>query len=300
MKFSTRGGSMNRRGKKMFAVLPTALTLGNAVCGFGAITLISGWSQYETSTALFTAACLIYLAMLFDALDGTTARLTKQTSEFGAQLDSLCDAISFGAAPALLMLRFSEPFGYHPRLMWTAAALYVICAVLRLARYNVEPSDDTKPRHFTGLPSPAAAAAVASFPIMVFGPELMASGTSVAKTADHDLLDNLAKQLLPLITFTVACLMVSRFRYMRHFLVRNKRNARSFIQLILILAVIVAIPRIAAPLLSCWYAFATPILRIWERYVLRRFTPRPVAGLTAAIEPVGGTQPDPGAAAHGR
>lgn len=300
MRFPKRDGSMNRRGKKMFAVLPTVLTLGNAVCGFGAITLISGWTQYQTATALFTAACLIYLAMVFDALDGTTARWAKQTSEFGAQLDSLCDAISFGAAPALLMLRFSEPFGYHPRVMWVAAALYVICAVLRLARYNVEPSDSTKPKHFTGLPSPAAAAVVASFPMMVFGPELVASGDAPAKTEEHALLDNFAKHVLPLIAFVVACLMVSRFRYMRHFLVRNKRSARSFIQLILIVAFIVAIPRIAAPLLSCWYAFATPLLWVWERYVLRRIAPRPDVIQTAAIESPGGPQSDSGPTVHGR
>lgn len=283
-----------KRPKKMFAVLPTALTLGNAVCGFGAITLISGWTGHETSASLFTAACLIYLAMVFDALDGTTARLTKQTSEFGAQLDSLCDAISFGAAPALLMLRFSEPFGYHPRVMWIAAALYVICAVLRLARYNVEPSDDTKPRHFTGLPSPAAAAAVASFPMMVFGPELVASGERIQKPEEYALLDGMAKQLLPLITFLVACLMVSRFRYMRHFLVRNRRNARSFIQLILMIAMIVAIPRIAAPLLACWYAFATPIYWVWERQIVRRVK-GPGAGVMALPDGTVGppTQSDP-------
>jgi CDP-diacylglycerol--serine O-phosphatidyltransferase len=284
-----------KRPRKMFAVLPTVLTLGNAVCGFGAITFISGWTGYDTTTCLFTAACLIYLAMVFDALDGTTARLTKQTSDFGAQLDSLCDAISFGAAPALLMLQFSVPFGYHPRVMWIAGALYVVCAVLRLARYNVEPTDSTKPRHFIGLPSPAAAAAVASFPMMVFGPEVMASGERAQRPEEYVLLDTLAKQLLPLVTFAVACLMVSRFRYMRHFLVRNKRNAKSFIQLLLIVAFIVAIPRIAAPLLACWYAFATPLYWVWERQILRRVKP-PGVGVLAM--PDGGTPTSPEPPSH--
>jgi CDP-diacylglycerol---serine O-phosphatidyltransferase len=273
---------MNRK-KKMFAVLPTALTLGNAVCGFVAITFLSDLTGFAHSISLITASCLIYLAMVFDALDGTTARWTKQTTEFGAQLDSLCDAISFGAAPALLMLRFSEPYGYHSRLMWTAAALYVVCAVLRLARYNVEPSDDTKPRHFTGLPSPAAAAVVASFPMMVYGPELVSSGQPIEVTDGHAQLDLFAKRILPLVTFAVACLMVSRFRFMRHFLVRNRRNAKSFIQLLLIVALIVAIPRIAAPLLACWYAFATPLYWFWERYVLRRLN-RPAVGMLALTE----------------
>src|SRR5206468_4325471 len=108
---------MSRR-EKMFAVLPTLLTLGNAACGFGAITFAAKWAGADPSTSLFTASCLIYLAMLFDALDGSAARWTKQTSEFGAQLDSLCDAISFGAAPAFLMLQFSLSRDYSSRLLW--------------------------------------------------------------------------------------------------------------------------------------------------------------------------------------
>ena len=132
---------MNRR-KKLFAVLPTMLTLGNAVCGFGAITFAAKWSGGDPALSLFIASCLIYLAMVFDALDGSAARLTNQTSEFGAQLDSLCDAISFGAAPAFLMLQFSQSRDFHPRFLWLIAALYVVCAVLRLARFNVETDED--------------------------------------------------------------------------------------------------------------------------------------------------------------
>lgn len=75
---------MSRR-EKVFAVLPTMLTLGNAVCGFGAITFAAKWSSGDSTLSLFIASCLIYLAMVFDALDGSAARLTKQTSEFGAR-----------------------------------------------------------------------------------------------------------------------------------------------------------------------------------------------------------------------
>src|SRR5579863_4728254 len=102
------------RRQKMFAVLPTMLTLGNAVCGFGAITFAakvglrerSGWGQSDID-CLWIAAVLVFLAMVFDMLDGRAARWAKQTSEFGAQLDSLCDAISFGVAPAVILIKFS-------------------------------------------------------------------------------------------------------------------------------------------------------------------------------------------------
>ena len=82
------------------------MTLGNAACGFGAITFAAKVGPDPAGEHdLFLSAVLIFLAMLFDMLDGSVARWAKQTSEFGAQLDSLCDAVSFGVAPAFLMLR---------------------------------------------------------------------------------------------------------------------------------------------------------------------------------------------------
>ncbi len=96
------------RRQKMFAVLPTLLTLGNLVSGFAAMGYAAELGNEKTDPKnLFAAGALIFLAMLFDAVDGSAARWAKQTSDFGAQLDSLCDAISFGVAPAFLVLRFS-------------------------------------------------------------------------------------------------------------------------------------------------------------------------------------------------
>src|SRR5436190_23067922 len=165
---------------KLIAVLPTLLTLGNAVCGFGAITFAAKLGPVAqggpTGEALsFICALLIFGAMVFDMLDGSAARLTRQTSELGAQLDSLCDAISFGVAPAFLMLPFVtrhlqdvEPgrflFLYPPRMLWTIAVLYMLCAVLRLGRFNVETDEDDTHEGFSGLPSPAAAGTVVAFP----------------------------------------------------------------------------------------------------------------------------------------
>jgi CDP-diacylglycerol--serine O-phosphatidyltransferase len=262
---------MNRR-EKMFAVLPTLLTLGNATCGFGAITFAARWSGSDSATSLFIASCLIYLAMVFDALDGSAARWAKQTSEFGAQLDSLCDAISFGAAPAFLMLQFSLSRDYHPRLLWLIAAWYVVCTVLRLARFNVETDEDDSHAFFSGLPSPAAAGTVASFPIMVFGlKRLEDTQNDLWWERFADWLDPVTVKMLPLITFAVACLMVSRVRYVHLFnqLVRGRRNRQHLIQLVFAMAVIFVMPQMSAPLLFCWFAFAAPIKALWNESIVR-------------------------------
>src|SRR5438445_5672240 len=95
---------------KKMAILPTLLTLGNAVCGFAAIVFASKIDPHAPETAAFFAVSgwLILAAMVFDALDGYAARLSKTASDFGGQLDSLCDAISFGVAPAFVLLRLGQ------------------------------------------------------------------------------------------------------------------------------------------------------------------------------------------------
>lgn len=252
----------------MFAVLPTLLTLGNAVCGFGAITYAARGTGPDAAGPLFVAACLIFLAMVCDALDGSTARWANQTSEFGAQLDSLCDAISFGVAPAFLMLQYSLPFGYHPRLLWLVAALYVVCAVLRLARFNVEPDEPESPKKFKGLPSPAAAGTVASFPLMVHGLRYL-------EYPEHKLLwgefaawfGSATVALLPPLALAAACLMVSRVRYSHlvHLMVRGKRTRRHLLLVVFALAVVFVMPQLVIPLGFCAYTFGTPILEARAR-----------------------------------
>lgn len=267
---------------KMFAVLPTLLTLGNATCGFGAITFAAKVGPTNADGAqLYIAALLIYLAMVFDMLDGSAARWTKQTSDFGAQLDSLCDAISFGLAPAFLMLQFNHTstgqkllsFHYHPRLLWVIAALFVICAVLRLARFTVETGEEDSHEHFSGLPSPAAAGTIASFPIAMDGlRELVASG---ADTASHQLAEWLIPAstiALPLITLALACLMVSRIRYAHVFnqLFRGQKNRQHLIQLVFTIFVVILVKETAVPLIFCFFAFSAPLRALWTEILARR------------------------------
>src|SRR3990170_3286147 len=101
---------------------------------------------------------LVLFAIVFDWLDGYVARLARTASDFGAQLDSLCDVVSFGVAPGFLLVKMCPRFTYlHSHAIWVIAASYAACAALRLARFNVETTDDDEHLHFNGLPSPAAA-----------------------------------------------------------------------------------------------------------------------------------------------
>ena len=118
---------------KKIPVWPTLATVGNLMCGFSALAA-AGAGKFEH------AAWLIIIAMLFDAADGRLARMTRTASEFGAELDSLADIVSFGVAPAFLAhyyTIFRLP-GLSEKFAWSASALFVICAALRLARFNVE------------------------------------------------------------------------------------------------------------------------------------------------------------------
>jgi CDP-diacylglycerol---serine O-phosphatidyltransferase len=262
----------------MFAVLPTLLTLGNGACGFAAVTVAAHVSPAGDSD-LWLAALLIFLAMLFDVLDGSVARWAKQTSDFGGQLDSLCDAVSFGVAPAFLMLRihysmidakggmrFQEAFSYPDRLLWVIAALFALCALLRLARFNVETEEDDSHSHFSGLPSPAAAATIASFPLAL--KELRERVATTQSGAWHQVAEwviPLVHYSLPLITLAVAMLMVSRFRYAHVFnqLLRGHRSRLHLIQLIFTLAIVFVV-REALPLIFCIFAFTPPVRSAWK------------------------------------
>ncbi len=272
---------------KLIAVLPTLLTLGNAVCGFGAITLAArlgptGPAGLAAENLPTTCALLVFAAMLFDMLDGSAARLTRQTSELGAQLDSLCDAVSFGVAPAFLMLQFvsrhladAGGLSFHPRLLWTIAVLYALCALLRLARFNVETDDDDSHDEFSGLPSPAAAGTVVAFPFAMSELSSWASsGNSTARLLS-DWLIPAVRSVLPLVTLAVAILMVSRIRYAHFFnqFLRGPKRRRHVIQLVFAAAVIFWVHEVAAPLIFCWFAFTPPLLSGW-RELTGRYWPR--------------------------
>jgi CDP-diacylglycerol--serine O-phosphatidyltransferase len=153
-KFDASGNPVRRRG---IYLLPNAFTTAALFCGFYAIVMAMN-QRFEHAT------WAIFIAMVLDGLDGRVARLTNTQSEFGAQYDSLSDMVSFGAAPALVIYEWSlRGLG---KLGWIAAFVYCAGAALRLARFNTNIEVVDK-RFFQGLPSPAAAALVAGFILMM-------------------------------------------------------------------------------------------------------------------------------------
>lgn len=177
------------RARQALFVLPNGITLAGMACGFWAVVSLAEGAPPET------AAWAIFAAMSFDLFDGRVARLTRTQSEFGTQLDSLADLVSFGLAPALLMFRIMEP--QMGPVAFAVAMAYAAAAALRLARFNVlaraGPSKD-----FLGLPSPVAAATV------------------VATTLGWESLTPLHSMAGPWVSLgalSLAALMVSSIRY---------------------------------------------------------------------------------------
>ena len=159
---------------KRVHVIPNLITLANAFCGL--LALAKGIDALALShgkpelfyTKMETACFLIFLGMIFDSLDGFVARMARANTAFGAQLDSFSDALTFGVAPAMLVkvlveyeARAMGDFG-GTRLHFLAAAAFALMGILRLVRFNLETGEEDDHRSFRGLPSPAAAGAVAS------------------------------------------------------------------------------------------------------------------------------------------
>ena len=156
-----------RFGEKLRGIagfLPGTITVGNMLAGYASILM-------ATQERFYLACILILVAGVLDGLDGRVARLTQTTSDFGGQLDSLADTVSFAVAPS--MLAFHMGLGGLGRAGWAVCFLFAACGVIRLARFNALPPRD--PRFFIGLPIPAAAAALVS-PVLFFKNEPIAEG----------------------------------------------------------------------------------------------------------------------------
>jgi CDP-diacylglycerol--serine O-phosphatidyltransferase len=234
-----------RRSRKAVYVIPSLLTTANIFCGFYSIMeslrAISSlglgayagdlWSAGDTASgALLSAtehfnraAITIGFAALFDLLDGRVARMTNTTSEFGIELDSIADVVSFGLAPAVLA--FAWGYGQVPDLRnvgWAASFLFLICGALRLARFNVQ-ARQTKPNQppknpkvdkkaFVGLPIPFGAAMIAS--LIHFSPRPLIKGLQLPYTGQ---IVPINSQVLVIgfaaLVVLLAFLMVSTLRY---------------------------------------------------------------------------------------
>jgi CDP-diacylglycerol--serine O-phosphatidyltransferase len=274
-RYGSPGTSRRRKRQRMpgLAMLPTALTLGNAVCGVAALielakayAAIGANQPNEVILRITYAAALIGVGMLFDALDGKVARMTSTTGRFGAELDSLCDAITFGVTPALMIrvggeFFFARPpfgFAFDTKLLWAISGLFACCAILRLARYNVETNEGDDHTQFLGLPSPAAAASICS---VMLGCIWL-----------HQHVDNLDEQpwpwilrfALPAASVLISLVMVSRVRYVHLFnrLVSRKQSFGMMVLFLLIAAAAVMLYeqwQLIIPVLMLTYVLSGPV-----------------------------------------
>lgn len=232
-----------RRRIQALSILPSMLTMGNGVCGISAIIeLFKAFVELgepnfgHAMWHMNLAALLIGGGMVFDGLDGKVARLTNTSGKFGAELDSLCDAVTFGLAPAMLMWVFGqylyEHSEYASRGLWAAAVIYASCAILRLARFNAETEPDDDHMTFSGMPSPGAACGIVSMFLALswFSEKFEWMRDTWAQT--------ILAVIVPVIGATVGLLMVTRIRYV-HLMNRLFNRRQSFRTLILLLLTLV-------------------------------------------------------------
>lgn len=272
-------------------MIANLLTLGNAVCGFIAIALIASGPRASEGLPieLKWAAWLIFLGMVFDMLDGRIARSTGTTTELGAQLDTLADMITFGAAPAIVILQMHKlpdawPWHLPNWTLWCLSIAYFLGAVLRLARFTVENvPDESAHLCFKGIPTPGAAGMVASLTVFYFylkdfkQPELvkwLPAGWKEPLQASADVIPG----ILPVLALVLGYTMVSnRLRYMHvvsRFLSRRTFDAFAYVTFGLVL--LVALPEITLPAVFLVYLLSSPAQHLAER--LRARKAAPVAG----------------------
>lgn len=239
-------------GPSLRASVSTAslITLANLACGVAAMIWASEALRRDDVAVLEYAGWLIALATVFDALDGKVARLTQSTSNFGAQLDSLADAVTFGVAPAMVartLVIIEQPVfetSPHPRLLFVAPILFSVCAVLRLARYNVEHADETGGgRGFVGLPSPAAAALPVAMVLFFFNVQDPNFLIPLSPEVVHGVQEWLLRTL-PFFLVLVAALMVTRIPYPHFFtwLTRSRNPFRATAETVLVFGLLLIEP----------------------------------------------------------
>lgn len=226
--------------KKGIFILPSLLTLSSIFLSF--------YSMVAAIKGEFVlAGALILAAGFFDGIDGKVARLTKTTTRFGLELDSLADVISFGVAPAILIYVWS--LAPHGRIGWVSAFLFVACGALRLARFNVQ-SGSIDPKRFNGLPIPAAAAMVATTVLFFHKAGLNPEDFGI---------------YLLTLTLALSFLMVSsvKFHAFKDLTLVKQKPFSSTVAFVLLLALIAASPYVVLFLLSAGYVISGPLLTIW-------------------------------------
>lgn len=233
------------------SLLPQLLTTGNLAAGFYAIVKASGGEVLVASYAIFIAA-------LFDILDGRAARMTGNVSRFGAEYDSIADTVSFGVAPAVLAF-YAGDFVSLGWTGWVMAFVYTACASLRLARFNVQ--SGRYHGRFDGLPTPAGAGMVVSavwFKNFLVGPEV---GLGLPP-------------LIPALGVTaLGLLMVSPIPYHSFKNVRIGRSYSATVIPVILSIVLILEPGLNFFLVGLVYVGSGPFGMLWRRYTGRELLP---------------------------
>lgn len=234
--------------RKGVYLIPSLFTAGNLMCGF--FSILSTFNGEYVQAALF-----IILAHLLDGVDGYAARLTKTTSQFGVEFDSLADVVSFGVAPAILVYYWAlvpwRTWG------WLAACTYVVCGALRLSRFNVQSRGIPK-SHFVGLPIPAAAQTITSTVLMYY----FLGGEGAPNRHVTSLL----------VIYGLAALMVSNFHYfsLKNTDLRKRHPIGRLVFGIILITLIIAEPQIMFFTIVLLYTLSGPLLWGWAFYTRRR------------------------------
>jgi CDP-diacylglycerol--serine O-phosphatidyltransferase len=280
---------VRRQRLKYITILPSLITILNGAFGFTAIIFASKGSEaiysdsqipfftFGSTTYFAMSGYMILVAMIADMLDGRLARRVNGTSSFGGQLDSLCDIISFGVAPAFLMLNVLEhgiasvgiaDERFLQRFIWLSAAAYISCAAIRLARFNVENEEDESAHmSFLGLPTPAAAGVIVS--LVIFHQESFQTFAIIC--------------ILPFLALGISILMVSRIRY-PHILnqyLKGKKPFGHLIRVLLLLAFVIWNLQAALVLIFCGFAANSFLRWLYYRISSLRF----IAGLRHKVIP---------------
>jgi len=261
------------------SVFANLLTIGNGVCGFAALVKLSKIEVAADGTLLnpenlVFAGYLVLLGMLFDAFDGKVARMVKGSTELGAQLDSLCDLVTFGLVPAFMIVQMN--LDGSPRwlnMVWFFSLAYFLGALLRLARFNVENAPEEEAHLcFKGLPSPAAAGCVASL-VIFQGYVLKAEQAELKWLAEYVPVETMiayvgaVNYLLPFLGVILGFTMVSsrlKFEHIGSRIFGRSHSWEFFVSLIFAALLLAIIPEVFLPLAFIGYLIWTPVVFLFR------------------------------------
>jgi len=248
--------------KKGIYIIPALFTCGNMSLGF--LSVVSSIDGH-----FITAAWFLIGALACDIVDGRIARMTKSTSIFGMELDSLSDLVSFGIAPAVMM--YMLVLNTMGKIGIAIAVLYVLCCALRLARFNVLSQSSELEKHFVGLPTPASAGVIISFVLCY---QLLAPEEYTLNFNTIPILMELMPEFfeaMPIVIVVLSFLMVSNIPYMsfKKLKLTKIRTIELFAVIIVLIILVVIFPQNTIFIIFSMYA-ASGILFYVPRIIIKR------------------------------